>query len=242
MKTHDQVLAAMKAKLAEAMAKAMERVFLGTDWLTAAQVAASYDLKDSNFLFSIRRGDQDLYPSYAFADDGTPRPAIEEILQSFEGSSAERIASWFEEKSLFLGDMRPRELIATEPERVVLAAKDVLEQEKAQQARIEFMQQDSRKKAYFNLEIVATERGTKIWLCDVDGYLVTSMTGTLTIGLEPGIYTVEFGLGTQRYLIELNRDRHFKQSDCERDGPVATPLEVLRVLDLQLNQADYKAT
>lgn len=59
---------------------------------------------------------------------------------------------------------------------------------------------------YFNLEILASNPKTKIWLGDDGGSLVSMSAGKLVIGLLPGNYNVEFGLGSANYSICVDSD------------------------------------
>ena len=129
-------------RVAQLQAHALERVFTGTQWLTAEQVgelgghgtanraAAAQRWKEKGLLFALRRDRRDMYPRYLFADNFTPLPAIREILATFGNTSPDRIAAWFESTSSFLDGQRPRELIATHPQRVIAAANDTIHAER----------------------------------------------------------------------------------------------------------------
>ena len=77
--------------------------------------------------FAIRQGNRDLYPRYALRADFHPLDEMREILQVLRGYSPTGPATWFESTNSFLGGKRPRELLATNPELVVAAAKDEVE-------------------------------------------------------------------------------------------------------------------
>ncbi len=68
-------------------------------------------------------------------------------------------------------------------------------------------------KTYFKLEIVAKSPGKDIWLGDSEGYFIRKETGTLSTGLLPGKYVVEFGLGTAQYEFELFTDSQFTEAE-----------------------------
>jgi hypothetical protein len=85
--------------------------------------------KQQGRIFAIRRDGRDHFPQYALGDDFRPLPAMARVLPELSHHSSEWIAGWFESTSSFLGGARPRELIATEPERVIAAARDTVEAE-----------------------------------------------------------------------------------------------------------------
>ena len=112
----------------------------GTPWLTAEQIgtlgkqgtanpaAAAHRWKTNNQLFAIRRDGRDMYPRYALGDDFTPLPAVKRLLKTLADYDSLRVAAWFESTSSFLGGKRPRELLASKPERAVQAAQDAVAQ------------------------------------------------------------------------------------------------------------------
>ena len=71
---------------------------------------------------------------------------------------------------------------------------------------------------YYNLVIVAESPDTEIWLGDNEGYFVQKETGRLSTGLLPGMYVVEFGLGTPQYEIDLAADSHYTEAELTADG------------------------
>ncbi len=64
---------------------------------------------------------------------------------------------------------------------------------------------------YYDLVIVAASPDTEIWLGDDEGHFVQKETGTLASSLLPGMYIVEFGLGTPQYAIDLAADSHYTE-------------------------------
>ncbi len=91
---------------------------------TTNPAAAAHRWKANNQLFAVRRDGRDMYPRYALGDDFTPLPVVKQVLKAFTGHDPLRVAGWFESTSSFLGGKRPRELVATNPERVIHAARD----------------------------------------------------------------------------------------------------------------------
>lgn len=72
---------------------------------------------------------------------------------------------------------------------------------------------------YHSFMIVAESPDTDIWLGDEDGHFVQKETGTLSTSLLPGTYTVEFGLGSSQYEIDLYADSHYEQAEFAARTP-----------------------
>lgn len=75
---------------------------------------------------------------------------------------------------------------------------------------------------YYRLVIKASKKYKDIWLSDENGHLVQKGIRTLDTSLLPGIYNVEFGLGTTRYPIQLKRGARFVQAELTK-GPISPP-------------------
>ena len=116
-------------------ARALDAVRGGTTWYTAREIADRAALgpvnpiatvarwKGQGRIFALRENGVDRYPAYALGRDFNPLPAMKDVLADLGDHDAEYLAGWFESTSKFLGGKRPRELLATDPGRVVLAAK-----------------------------------------------------------------------------------------------------------------------
>lgn len=110
----------------------------GTRWLTAGQVARLASVTEEEVagwvrdakLFEIKRGGQAVYPEYAFDLEWRLVPALGFVLAIQEGRAGVFMAAWFESRSSFLGGQRPREILASDPDRVVAAAKSAIESER----------------------------------------------------------------------------------------------------------------
>jgi hypothetical protein len=62
-------------------------------------------------------------PSFQFDERGRPRPAVEKVIQILcKDTSDWGVALWFTAANGWLGDKRPVDLLADEPEQVVQAA------------------------------------------------------------------------------------------------------------------------
>lgn len=125
----------------ELQAKAYRQVGSGADWLTAQQICDLAGLgtgnpsatvnrwKQDRKIFAIQRLGRDLYPRYALGPDFRPLPQLTKVLAVLAHYPGEQLAAWFESTSGFLGGARPRELLASQPERVMLAAQDTVADE-----------------------------------------------------------------------------------------------------------------
>lgn len=115
--------------------RAIERVLQGVEWSTAAEIGARRApgaanphgtisrWRDSGAVFGIDHGGRKIYPAYVFDASLQPLPAVRKVLEVFKGYEPFRIAAWFESTNAFLGGRRPREVIGTDPDAVVAAAR-----------------------------------------------------------------------------------------------------------------------
>lgn len=118
-------------------ARAINRVMDSGDWLTSQQVAEIADRSTTNpsahtskwkkqgQIFSIHHQGRDYYPGYALDPDHQyrPRPELKPILEIFgDRASGWELAFWFDSPNSYLGGQRPKELLATDPEKVRFAA------------------------------------------------------------------------------------------------------------------------
>lgn len=77
---------------------------------------------------------------------------------------------------------------------------------------------DNDEAVYYELIIEAEARATEIWLGDNQGHFVQNETGLLHTRLLPGHYTVEFGLGSTMYPIDLMSASRYTEAEL-RAGP-----------------------
>lgn len=129
---------AMDHRRARMNVKAINTIYRGTDWLTAAEVgvslgqfagstpvnpaAAANRWRRRGETFAIRYEGKNCYPRYAFRADWRPVPAIRVVLQLFPRIDPWRLAAWFESPSSYLGGKKPREIIQQGGELEVIAA------------------------------------------------------------------------------------------------------------------------
>ncbi|WP_218511776.1 hypothetical protein [Variovorax sp. dw_308] len=126
-------MSALRVKLE---ARAIQAVMTGTEWLTDAEIGQLVYPKVFNAratvkrwlangrIFGIDHRGKKLYPLYAFDATWQPLPAVKEILSVLGGLEPFMLACWFDSASLMLSGKRPREVIASNPDAVLAAAKD----------------------------------------------------------------------------------------------------------------------
>lgn len=116
--------------------QAKSRIIQSGDWLTLKQVGRGADLHGAELeshsrhwtsqalLFSISIHGEDYYPRYALDAQRyyQPLPALKPILAVFVDWDGWALAFWFDSPNSYLGGQRPKELLASEPEKVLYAA------------------------------------------------------------------------------------------------------------------------
>jgi len=123
--------------------RARKAVLEGADWLTAAQIAEVAGLSASNpstqpnkwkrqrQIFAVHHNGVDYFPGYALDPeaDYRPRKSLKPILEVFgDDKDGWGLASWFLAANSFLGARRPQDMLTAEPERVLAAARDEMEE------------------------------------------------------------------------------------------------------------------
>lgn len=128
---------------AEMVAKARAGVLEDAEWLTAAQIADLADLSKRNSnavlsrwkrdgrIFAIKpAGSVELFPAYGLnpANRYRPVPALAKVIEALCAvKDGWGLAYWFGSVNGFIGGRRPQDVIATEPQAVVEAARDEAE-------------------------------------------------------------------------------------------------------------------
>jgi hypothetical protein len=120
---------------ARMQANAIQAVLKGAEWLTAAEIgrlggfsqsnpaAPANRWKNEGKIFAVEHGGQDHFPRYALDENFRPLAMVEEVLATLGKISPWRIAAWFESTNAWLDNERPRDVIATNPEAVLSAAR-----------------------------------------------------------------------------------------------------------------------
>lgn len=116
-----------------------ETILNNGDWIPAVEVAKLAQFSERNpssqpnkwkrskKIFAINDRGIDFFPLFALAQDAGFRPvdAISKVISVFEGrKDSWGMAYWFESDNSFLGGKPPKDLLITEPTRVVAAAMD----------------------------------------------------------------------------------------------------------------------
>lgn len=130
-------------KEAVMLVQARKAVLESGDWLTAAEVAQLAELSTRNpsaqpnkwkkqgQIFAINHGGVDYFPGYGLDRNAGFRPSkvmakVIEILARNKDSWG--MAYWFRSDNSFLGGKKPQDLLASEPERVIEAAMDEIQE------------------------------------------------------------------------------------------------------------------
>ncbi len=130
-------------KEAVMLVQARKAVLESGDWLTAAEVAQLAELSTRNpsaqpnkwkkqgQIFAINHGGVDYFPGYGLDRNAGFRPSkamakVIEVLARNKDSWG--MAYWFRSDNSFLGGKRPQDLLASEPERVIEAAMDEVQE------------------------------------------------------------------------------------------------------------------
>ncbi|MCY1539902.1 hypothetical protein D9M68_755120 [compost metagenome] len=124
------------------VAMAKKTVLESGDWLSAAEAASLCGYSGKNLsaqpnkwkregkIFAIQHHGNDYFPAYGLDphQDHRPLKAMADVLKVF-GDTKDNwaLAYWFASVNSFLGGKRPKDLVATQPERIIAAAKDELQ-------------------------------------------------------------------------------------------------------------------
>lgn len=127
---------------ARMMMDAKSKILQGGDFVSATEIAklAGYSEKNPSAqpnkwkkdgtIFAIQHKGVDYFPLYALDPDENYRPfkAIGEVLRVFgKNKTGWGTAFWFAGLNSFLDDRRPQDLLASDPDLVIAAAKDEME-------------------------------------------------------------------------------------------------------------------
>jgi hypothetical protein len=128
---------------AKMTAHARSAVFASGDWLTAGQVAEMAGFSKTNpsaqpnkwkqngAIFAVAHQGVDYFPSYALNPDAKYRPykALADVIKVFgKKKDAWGLAYWFASVNSFLGGSRPQDLLANNPDQVIMAARDEVDE------------------------------------------------------------------------------------------------------------------
>ena len=137
-------MAPSRAALLQAsmQAEARAHVLGSGDYVRASEIAKLAGYSENNpsaqpnkwkregAIFAIEHNGADYFPLYGLDPEKSykPYPPLAEVLAVFHGArSGWSIAFWFAGLNSFLDDRRPQDLLATNPNLVVAAARDEME-------------------------------------------------------------------------------------------------------------------
>lgn len=122
----------------ELESRAIEAIRSGTKWFSAAEIgrlAGAGALDPAAVvgawlargrIFGIDEIGATMFPAYLFDEAWQPLPAAASVLSTLAGYPPLRLASWFESVNPTLGGTRPRDVLASDPDAVMSAAKNQL--------------------------------------------------------------------------------------------------------------------
>ena len=107
--------------------QALDRISEGAEWLTAAEIPGPIEAwKQQGKVFALQMHGEDRYPRYALDADLRPLPVVSDLLTLMTGYKPIQVAAWFDSTLRFLSGKRPRELLETEPDTVLAAARNMV--------------------------------------------------------------------------------------------------------------------
>lgn len=130
-------------KKAAMLARAKKTVLESSEWLTSTELAELANLstrnpsaqpnkwKKAGKIFAIHHAGSDYYPGYALDPKNGYRPfqPLAKILDVFSShKDSWGIAIWFTSQNSYLGAERPLDLLLTEPDQVLAAAIDEVQE------------------------------------------------------------------------------------------------------------------
>jgi hypothetical protein len=124
-------LEAIQARQARLLASARKAVIkeFGSSGGDVAEEGRLERWKSERRIFTVVYQDVVHAPSFQFSEKGEPLPAVAEVIGVFgERTSDWGLALWFTAGNGWLEDLRPVDLLKTEPERVVEAAEREVEE------------------------------------------------------------------------------------------------------------------
>jgi hypothetical protein len=109
-------------------------------WLTARELSARANFKNNNpsagpnrwksagSIFALQLNGKDKYPEYALDEGARPIPVVKQVISLFgEKKTPWGLAIWFGSENSWLGGKKPKDVLATMPKQVLLAAQAEVE-------------------------------------------------------------------------------------------------------------------
>jgi hypothetical protein len=127
---------------ARMMIEAKRAILDSGDYIPAAEIAKIAGYSDTNpsaqpnkwkregAVFAVQHNGVDYFPLFSLDAETNykPLPALKSVLDRFHGSKGGwSLAFWFAGLNSFLDDRKPQDLLASDPEQVIAAARDEME-------------------------------------------------------------------------------------------------------------------
>ncbi|MNE46813.1 hypothetical protein D3C80_1411730 [compost metagenome] len=135
--THRSEKTERQRRHAERLAKHNAAIIEDSVWLTAHDLsqktgftsanpsAGPHRWKSSGKIFAIQLQGKDFYPEYALDEGYRPLPIIKKIILMFgERKTSWGLATWFGADNSWLGGRKPKDMLISAPEQVLLAARE----------------------------------------------------------------------------------------------------------------------
>jgi hypothetical protein len=135
--THQNDKTERQRRHAERLAKHNAAIIEDSVWLTAHDLsqktgftsanpsAGPHRWKSSGKIFAIQLQGKDFYPEYALDEGYRPLPIIKKIILMFgERKTSWGLATWFGADNSWLGGRKPKDMLVSAPEQVLLAARE----------------------------------------------------------------------------------------------------------------------
>lgn len=116
-----------------------QRILDDAVWLSARVLSEKANFKNTNpsagpnrwkasgAIFALQINGKDNYPAYQFDEGYRPLPVVKKILSLFgETKTPWGLAIWFGSNNSWLGGLKPKDVLPTQPEKVLIAAKEEL--------------------------------------------------------------------------------------------------------------------
>ncbi|HDL7429388.1 TPA: integrase [Yersinia enterocolitica] len=116
------------------------RILADSVWLTARELSEKASFKNTNpsagpnrwkstgRIFALQLNGKDKYPEYALDEGFRPIPVVKQVISLLgEKKTPWGLAIWFDSENSWLGGKKPKDVLATMPKQVLLAAQAEVE-------------------------------------------------------------------------------------------------------------------
>lgn len=116
------------------------RIYKESHWFSASELSRMAGFLNTNpssgpnrwksagRIFAIQSNGKDYYPAYAVDEGGRPLPIVKQVMQIFAGRKTSwGLAIWFGSPNSWLGGDKPKDVLLTASEQVLIAAKAEME-------------------------------------------------------------------------------------------------------------------